>query len=281
MPEGYIKLYRKIVDHQLWRDKPFSKGQAWVDLLLMANYKDSKFLVGNELVSAEAGQIITSEVKLSERWGWSRHKVRDFINMLEKDKMLVKISDSKRTCLTLCNYSDYQDSDDSKRTASGQEMGQIKDSPEPLQILEISHTSKQQKDRGKDTNNNYIDISNNKDLSIQEDISTLNNKLTNTSEKNKPIFGNNSKPYKCAVFLDREICSRLPAKKPASEKILQSWADAFDKLNRIDGYKWSLIGEALEFSQSDKFWQKNILSGATFRKQFLKIYAKMGGEKDD
>jgi hypothetical protein len=100
-------------------------------------------------------------------------------------------------------------------------------------------------------------------------------------KKKSPEFDHESKPYKCAVFLDREICSRLPAKKPAPENILQSWADAFDKLNRIDGYRWSLIGEALEFSQSDEFWQKNILSGATFRKQFIKIYAKMGGEKND
>ena len=40
--QGYIKLYRSIFNHWLWQDKPFSRGQAFVDLILLANYKDKK-----------------------------------------------------------------------------------------------------------------------------------------------------------------------------------------------------------------------------------------------
>jgi DNA replication protein DnaD len=105
--EGYIKLYRKLTEHPLWADKPFSKGQAWIDLLLAANHTQTRFYLGRSAMTAEAGQVVTSEVKLAARWGWSRQKVRDFLKALSSDGMLVKASNRKRTVLTLCNYSDY------------------------------------------------------------------------------------------------------------------------------------------------------------------------------
>ena len=36
---GWISIHRKILNNILWQDKPFSKGQAWVDLLLITNHK--------------------------------------------------------------------------------------------------------------------------------------------------------------------------------------------------------------------------------------------------
>jgi hypothetical protein len=121
---GWVKLHRSIRDHWLYSEKPFSKLEAWIDLLLSANHKDNKFLLGNELIEVKRGSFVTSEVKLAEKWGWSRTKVRTFLELLEKDNMLVKKSDNKKTVLTIVNYSDYQDTEtakeqqkDSKKTA--------------------------------------------------------------------------------------------------------------------------------------------------------------------
>lgn len=86
---GWISIHRKIFDNWLWEEKPFSKGQAWIDLLLMANSSDRKFLLGNELIEVERGSKITSLRKLSERWGWSVKKVNNFLKLLESDGMLV------------------------------------------------------------------------------------------------------------------------------------------------------------------------------------------------
>jgi hypothetical protein len=105
---GWIKLHRKIQEHWIWQEKPFDKKSAWIDLILSANHKNNKFLLGNELVEAKRGSFITSEVKLSERWGWSRTKVRSFLKVLEEDKMLIKKTDNKKTTLTIVNYSEYQ-----------------------------------------------------------------------------------------------------------------------------------------------------------------------------
>jgi hypothetical protein len=107
--EGWISLHRKIQDHPFFQEKrTFSKFEAWVDLMLLANHKDNKFMLGNEMVEVEKGGLITSEIKLMNRWGWSKTKVRAFLKLLEDDEMIVKKSDSKKTAINLCKYSDYQ-----------------------------------------------------------------------------------------------------------------------------------------------------------------------------
>lgn len=40
---GWQKVYRDITKHWLWEDKPFSRGQAFIDLLLMVNHQDKKY----------------------------------------------------------------------------------------------------------------------------------------------------------------------------------------------------------------------------------------------
>jgi hypothetical protein len=106
---GWIKLHRDITNHWIWNDKPFDKCRAWIDLILMANHKDNKFVLGNEVINVNRGSFITSEVKLMERWGWSKTKVRAFLNLLEKDSMIVKNSDRKKTTITIVKYNVWQD----------------------------------------------------------------------------------------------------------------------------------------------------------------------------
>lgn len=110
MSQGWISLHRKIMEHPFYKEKrKFSKFEAWIDMLLMANHKDNKFLLGNEFVTVQRGSFITSELKLMDRWGWSKTKVRSFLDLLENDEMIIKISDNKKTTITIVNYNDYQD----------------------------------------------------------------------------------------------------------------------------------------------------------------------------
>lgn len=109
LARGWVTIDRKIFDNWIWKDKPFSKGQAWIDLIMLANHEDRKILLGSELITVKRGSFITSELKLMERWGWSKTKVRTFLKMLENDSMLIKKSDNKKTTLTIVNYSNYQE----------------------------------------------------------------------------------------------------------------------------------------------------------------------------
>lgn len=112
--EGWIKLYRQIEEHRIWYDKPFSKGQAWIDILLMVNHKDKTILIGNTPCTVPAGSRITSIHKLAEKWGWSRTKVDNFLKLLEAEKMLIRKSDKKKTLLTVVNWATYQNGEPKK-----------------------------------------------------------------------------------------------------------------------------------------------------------------------
>ena len=107
--KGWVTLHRSIQDHWLWDDKPFSKGQAWLDLVMMANHKDNKFVLGNELIQVSRGQFVTSELKLMERWGWGKSKTRAFLKLLADDGMIEKQTDQKKTTVKIVNYRVYQD----------------------------------------------------------------------------------------------------------------------------------------------------------------------------
>ena len=119
--EGWLKLYRSIQNHWLWEDKPFSRGQAFVDLLLMANHKDNKILFNGELIEIKRGSRITSLRQLSDAWGWSTTKVKKFLELLEKENMITVKSDNKKTLVTIENYRVYQDVGNTEETQEKQQ----------------------------------------------------------------------------------------------------------------------------------------------------------------
>ena len=127
MLQGWISVHRQIQEHWLWADKPFSKGQAWIDMLMLANHEDKQILLGKEVVTVKTGSFVTSEVKLADRWGWSRHKVRDFLDILKTEKMINKVSDRQRTTIFVDNYAEYQDTCKMPKDNPGTTQGQPRD----------------------------------------------------------------------------------------------------------------------------------------------------------
>lgn len=106
---GWIKIHRSITGNPLWTDKPFSRGQAWIDILLRVNYEDKEIMLGGNITNVKRGSFITSELKLMDRWGWSKKKVRAFLSLLENENMIVRYATQKGTTITVVNYSIYQD----------------------------------------------------------------------------------------------------------------------------------------------------------------------------
>ena len=66
--EGFVTIHRQIEENELWLMEPFTRGQAWVDLILLANFKESSFMIRGNLVVVKRGQLAWSEKKLAERW---------------------------------------------------------------------------------------------------------------------------------------------------------------------------------------------------------------------
>jgi len=128
MNRGWISLYRKLSDNKLWTSEPFTRGQAWVDLLLLANHKDNFIRVRGNRLDVKRGQVGWSQLSLSERWKWSRGKIRRFLNELETVQQIVQQKNTLSTLITIVNYEQYQSAvqqtvpqTDSRRTADGQQ----------------------------------------------------------------------------------------------------------------------------------------------------------------
>ena len=107
---GWIKLDRKICENWLWQDKPFTKGQAWIDLLLLADYEDNDGYYRNSVKHFKAGTVYRSILYLSKRWCWSRNKVKRFLNVLQNEGMITYNATTNDTTITLVKWELYQHS---------------------------------------------------------------------------------------------------------------------------------------------------------------------------
>lgn len=126
--DGWILLYRKLSDNKFWTCEKFSRGQAWVDLLLLANHCDSFFYVRGNKVNIKKGQLAWGEVKLASRWKWSRSKLRKFLNDLEKEQQIIQQKSNVIQIITIINYDIYQKKEqqggqqkDNRKTAEEQQ----------------------------------------------------------------------------------------------------------------------------------------------------------------
>lgn len=108
MADGWISVHRKIEECWVWFDEPFSKGQAWIDLLLLVNHAPKKCVVDGVLTEIGEGERLTSIRKLAERWQWSRDKVTKFLSILEKDEMIELKKSHHFTIIKVLNYGLYQ-----------------------------------------------------------------------------------------------------------------------------------------------------------------------------
>lgn len=116
---GWIRIDRKIQDNEVLNEKPFDKFHAWMDLLLMAEYKTRTVKVKNAEVTLLPGQILISQRDLAERWGWSRKKVMIFLKELDKSGMGTTKGTTEGTTLTLVNWGKYQGDGTTKGTTKG------------------------------------------------------------------------------------------------------------------------------------------------------------------
>lgn len=165
MESGYIRLYRSIQEHWLWEKQPFSQGQAWIDLLMRAGYKDKTVAFDKQVISLNRGQFVTSERSLMEKWGWNKTRVRIFLKLLESEKMITRKSDHLKTIITICNYAAFQDfgkyDTDQRETSNEPVINQLETSDEPLENQQETsdepvrdQTNKRKKEnKGKKENN--------------------------------------------------------------------------------------------------------------------------------
>jgi hypothetical protein len=109
--QGYFKVHRQLFDNPIWTEEPFTRGQAWIDLLGKANHKDNWMFVRGIKVDILRGETCRAEDSLAKDWKWSRGKVRRFLKLLETESMIERKQDNRIGIISICNYSAYQDTE--------------------------------------------------------------------------------------------------------------------------------------------------------------------------
>ena len=122
---GWISLHRTMLDHPFWGAEKFTKAQAWIDLILNANHKESRVMIKGQFINVDRGQQIRSQVTLAKKWKWDRKTVHRFLKLLESDLMIVQHGTHLTTIITICNYSEFQDRDKNSPQLKGHVVGQV------------------------------------------------------------------------------------------------------------------------------------------------------------
>ena len=137
---GWILLHRSILNTPEWLSEPFTRPQAWVDLLLLANHETTYIRRRGILVAIDRGGIGYSERVLADRWQWSRGKVLRYLAELTRQKRIerrisektVPKNTSVSSYIHITNYDEYQfnstenGTEDGPKTVPEQRIKRIK-----------------------------------------------------------------------------------------------------------------------------------------------------------
>lgn len=159
--EGWFSIDRALLSHELWLREPFTRGQAWVDMIGLANHADCFIRVRGVIKPIRRGQMGWSQAKLADRWQWSRTKIRAFFDELEKEQQIKQHHDDATCWLTVLNYDMYQLGGQQKKQQEDRQKTAEKDSAGKLvspnvhgdDVTDDSHEKDRQKTAEKDTNN--------------------------------------------------------------------------------------------------------------------------------
>ena len=108
--QGFIKLSRKFFETPLWKEpRQYSRSEAWLDLIQMAGFEDSKYILNNREIEVRRGEIVASRRVLENWWNFGSKKLSNFIYYLKANRMINQRQTSGQTIITLCNYDIYND----------------------------------------------------------------------------------------------------------------------------------------------------------------------------
>lgn len=127
--KNYFIVSRGLLYSNRWlSEKPFTRGQAWIDLFGLACHTRSFFRVRGIKVWLERGQLGYSQLTLAKRWGWSRGKISRFLKELENDgDISQRIEQQITTIITIVNYNKWQLNSTTSKTTDGQQTDNKQD----------------------------------------------------------------------------------------------------------------------------------------------------------
>ena len=104
--EGYIKLYRKIIESPIFQNERLLKAFIWC--LAKATHKEREEIVGIKCVRLQKGQFVFGRKKAAEELGFPESTTWRYMKALESFGILDIESNSKFSIVTVVNWEKYQ-----------------------------------------------------------------------------------------------------------------------------------------------------------------------------
>jgi len=107
MNNGWIKLYRKLLDNDIFYSKPAEWLKIWLYILLKVNYADSKLPKGSDFFRTPWKDITNqnSEAKIT-KWQW-----HECIRYLKQTNIITTTKTTRGNIIKVLQYSLYQNED--------------------------------------------------------------------------------------------------------------------------------------------------------------------------
>ena len=122
MNQGWIKLYRGLLDDPLWQCSTCEQKVLLVTLLMMANHAERKWQWQGRSYVCQPGQMITSLKNIQQKCGEniSLFQIRHAIKRFENMGFLVNKSSKTGRLITICHWATYQSNDPTNRNDAAQ-----------------------------------------------------------------------------------------------------------------------------------------------------------------
>ena len=125
---GYIKLYRKMLDNPIiCKDSDYFT--VWIYLLLNATHNEYDVIFKNQRITLSSGQLITGRKIIGEKFGIDENKVQRILKNLENQQQIEQQTSTKNRLITIVNWDKYQNERhqneqqmNNNRTTSKQQM---------------------------------------------------------------------------------------------------------------------------------------------------------------
>lgn len=109
--KGWILIHRKLRETDLWNQERFTRGQAWIDLLLRANHEDKEVNIRGNILNVKRGQVLAAQRYLAKEWKWHFTTVTNFVTYLVKHDFIDYRKSTVCSVITIKNFSKYQTTD--------------------------------------------------------------------------------------------------------------------------------------------------------------------------
>lgn len=106
--EGWIKLYRKILDNPI-NCKDSDYFSVWIYLLLNATHTEYDTVFRGERITLKSGQLITGRKAIAEKFKIDENKVQRILKTLEKQHQIEQQTSNQNRLISILNWNEYQE----------------------------------------------------------------------------------------------------------------------------------------------------------------------------